>query len=276
MTPSRCVAFFSGGASSWAAGKLAAGKYGRENTTLLFTDTKIEDPDLYRFLHQGAENIGAELIWIADGRSPWQVFHDEKIIGNTRIDPCSKILKRNLAQRWLKANREPESTSLVFGLDWTEAHRFDDGNGRGVKNRYASLGWPHVEALCTLSPLMARWDVMDWLRREGLQRPRLYDLGFAHNNGGACIKAGLGHWTHLLRTLPDVFRAWETAEQTFNESRPGRTVQTILREETANGPTRRLSLRELRQRIEAGAQFDLFDVGGCGCFVDDEAGHDPL
>ena len=36
--------------------------------TLLFADTKIEEPSLYKFLDEAAENIGAPLIKIADGQ----------------------------------------------------------------------------------------------------------------------------------------------------------------------------------------------------------------
>jgi 3'-phosphoadenosine 5'-phosphosulfate sulfotransferase (PAPS reductase)/FAD synthetase len=266
--PTQCVVFFSGGAASWAAGKKAVEKYGKDNTTLLFTDTLIEDADLYRFLDEAAANIGSPLVRLADGRTPWEIFRDEKIIGNSRIDPCSKILKRKLSERWLKDNRDPADTSLVFGIDWTEAHRYDDGEGRGVKNRYDRLGWPHVEALCTLAPLMAKWDVMDWLKQEGLQRPRLYDLGFAHNNcGGACVKAGKGHWAHLLRALPAVYADWERDEEAFNAARAGKRRQTILRDQFSDDrPTQPISLREFRERIQAGMQVDMFDVGGCDCF----------
>jgi hypothetical protein len=272
--PTKCIVFFSGGAASWAAGKLAAEKYGVENTTLLFTDTLIEDADLYRFLDEAAANVGAHLIRIADGRTPWQIFRDEKIIGNSRIDPCSKILKRKISERWLKANCDPAKTSLVFGIDWTEAHRFDDGNGGGVKNRYGRMGWPHVEALCTLAVLMAKWDIMDWLKREGIPRPRLYDLGFAHNNcGGGCVKAGKGHWVHLLRALPEVYAEWEREEDAFNTSRPFKRRQTILRDQFSDDrPTEPISLREFRERTFANGQKDIFDdVGGCDCFYPSEA-----
>jgi hypothetical protein len=40
------------------------------------------------------------------------------MIGNTRMDPCSDVLKRKIAQRWLKEHA-PDAT-LVFGIDWTE------------------------------------------------------------------------------------------------------------------------------------------------------------
>lgn len=36
----------------------------------------------------------------------------------------------------------------------------------------------------------------------------------------------------------------------------------------AGGGRRPLPLAVLRERIEAGGQVDLFEIGGCGCFVD--------
>lgn len=32
---------------------------------------------------------------------------------------------------------------------------------------------------------------------------------------------------------------------------------------------RPLTLRSFRRRLESGAQIDLFDIGGCGCFAED-------
>jgi hypothetical protein len=268
----RAVVFFSGGAVSWAAAKRTVERYGADATTLLFTDTLIEDADLYRFIREAAANVGAELVWIKEGRTPWEVFRDTKMLGNTRADPCSRVLKREPAERWLKEHCHPTGTVLVFGIDWTEGHRFDDGAGHGVRPRYAKLGWPHVEAPMIDAPYLGRREVFEWMRSEGLRPPRLYDLGFAHNNcGGGCVKAGKGHFAHLLRALPDVYAEWEANEQAFNDARPGKRRQTILRDEFADKPTQPLSLRELRERIQAGGQVDLFEIGGCGCFLDDAA-----
>lgn len=277
----RCVVFFSGGLSSWAAAKRAAAKYGAENVTLLFTDTLIEDPDLYRFLDEAAENVGARLVRLSEGRTPWQGFRDEKVIGNTRIDPCSKILKRKIAEKWLEQNFVPAETVLVFGVSWDEAHRYESepdpktGKRRGVKHRYADLGWPHVEAPLLDSPWLTAWDVRAWARLEGLTVPRLYSLGFSHNNcGGFCVKAGEGHFAHLLKTLPEVYAKHEAEEEAFNATRPGRKRQTVLApEREINGKRQRvpISLREFREQVEAKSPaINLFDVGGCDCFYPTE------
>lgn len=271
----KAVVFFSGGIVSWAAAKRAVAKYGAENTTLLFTDTRSEDRDLYRFIREAAENVGAPLIWLKSNRDIWNVFDDEGMLGNSRADPCSRVLKREPAERWLVANREPADTVLVFGIDWTETHRYDGDplpgktRRRGVKPRYNALGWPHVEAPMIEPPFLDRRGISAWLRLEGLTRSRAYDEGFAHDNcGGGCVKAGKGHFAHLYRVRPAVYAEWERQEQAFNDNRPGKPFQTILRDEIKGKPTRPLSLRQLRERIEGGGQIDMFDIGGCGCFVD--------
>lgn len=69
------VVMFSGGVTSWAAGKRIAAAQGTDSLVLLFADTKMEDEDTYRFLPEAAANIGALLVTVADGRDPWQVFH---------------------------------------------------------------------------------------------------------------------------------------------------------------------------------------------------------
>lgn len=279
--PSKCVVFFSGGLMSWAAAKRAVARWGAENTTLLFTDTLIEDPDLYRFLEEAAANVGAPLVRIAEGRTPWQVFRDEQIIGNQRIDPCSKILKRAVGEKWLRDNCDPADTILIFGIHWEEEHRLittdrATGKPRGIRNRYRELGWPHVDATMCWGPWMTAQGVKDWARAEGLTPPRLYALGFAHNNcGGFCVKAGEGHFVNLLKRLPEVFAHHEAQEAAFNAARPGKRPQTVMAPERKqpDGTRKRvqMTMREFREAANAGEEFDLFGNTGCGCFLEDAA-----
>lgn len=266
------LVFYSGGAGSWAAAKMAAQEFGAENTTLLFTDTKIEHPDLYVFLREGAAQLGCRLVEIADGRTPFEVFRDVKIIGNTRIDPCSRVLKRELAQAWIEKNCDPENTTLVFGIDSFEYHRFDDGEGRGVRPRYAALGWPHTKCLASYG-IFTKPYVLSMIAEAGLPLPELYRKGFPHNNcGGACVKAGRAQWAHLLLNSPETYEKWEKDEAELQ--RLIGTDSTILRDRRG-GQTKPYSLRRFREEVESGEVVvrDLDDWGGCACFYDDaEAG----
>src|SRR6266853_2955096 len=109
------VVMFSGGIGSWAAAKRVATRIGTKNLTLLFSDTLVEDADRYRFLDDAAANIGITPIRIADGRTPWEVYRDERFLGNSRADPCSKLLKRQPAERWLRENCDPHNTVVYLG-----------------------------------------------------------------------------------------------------------------------------------------------------------------
>jgi 3'-phosphoadenosine 5'-phosphosulfate sulfotransferase (PAPS reductase)/FAD synthetase len=112
---------FSGGVGSWAAAKRVAEAHGGVvGLTLLFADTLIEDADTYRFLEDAAANVGAPLVRIADGRTPWELFAAESFLGNTRVDICSRVLKRELADRWLAEHYTPEAVTVYVGIDWSE------------------------------------------------------------------------------------------------------------------------------------------------------------
>lgn len=255
------VVMFSGGLGSWAAARRVAATHGTERLTLLFTDTLVEDPDLYRFLKEAASNIGGELVRLQEGRTIWEVFRDERFLGNHRVDPCSKILKRELADRWLKENRDPSTTVVYVGIDWSESHRYE-------RLRERRKPWIYEAPLCD-APYLTKTDILRDLASTGIRPPRLYGLGFSHNNcGGGCVKAGIGHFAHLYKTLPDVFAVWEREEDALRQYLGGNV--SILTDRTG-GERKPLPLSALRQRLDRGGQVDMFEIGGCGCFSDTEA-----
>lgn len=168
------VVFFSSGAGSWAAAKRVAEKHGTENLVLLFADTGIEDEDNYRYLEDAAKNVGGELVVVKDGRTPWDVFKDNRWIGNSRIAQCSHVLKQATCKKWLKEFDPEKTATLYVGIDWTEIHRVDA----------IVRGWApwKVEAPLCLPPYLNKRDIIAWGESEGLVPPRLYSLGFSHAN----------------------------------------------------------------------------------------------
>lgn len=262
------VVMFSGGVGSWAAAKRVAERHGTADMVLLFTDTKTEDEDLYRFINEAAADVGAPLVTIADGRTIWEVFIDERLLGNSYASPCSKKLKKEVANRWFDENCDPKNTIGYVGIDWTEAHRFDGTPTRkGLKRAKAELGWRFEAPMCE-APYVAKWQMMRDLERAGIKPPRMYAEGFGHNNcGGMCVKGGVGHWSLLWRARPATFLQAEQRENEFRK-RFGKDV-TILHE-SKGGVDFNLPLSELRRRLSCGEQVDLFAHGGCGCFIDSE------
>lgn len=257
------VVMFSGGIGSWACAKRVAEKHGTENLILLFTDTKSEDEDLYRFLYQASANIGgkSKLVFLEDGRDLWEVFWDRKFLSNSRVDHCSHYLKRKPARDWLSQNCSKENTTIYVGIDWSEIHRFD--RLRAIKDKE---GWSY-EAPMTEPPYLDKNEMIEMLKAEGIEPPRLYAMGFAHNNcGGFCVKAGQGHFANLLKQMPERYKYHEEREQEF---RNHFKKDVSFLKKSVNGVSKPFTLRDLRLSIEANHHVDMFDLGGCGCFIDD-------
>jgi hypothetical protein len=256
----KCVVMFSGGKGSWAAAKRAVARYGPADVTLLFADTLVEDEDTYRFLRESAGNVGAPLVKVSDGRTPFEVFHDDRFLGNARLANCSKYLKQKPCREWLEANAS-DDTIVTVGIDWTEIHRLP----AIVKGWEPWKVWaPMVE-----DPLMDGAQVMDWLKAEGLEPPRDYALGLPHANCGAqgCVRGGQAYWHTLLRGRRDVFLDTERQEQELRDHL-GKDV-AMLKDRTG-GESTPLTLREFRERLERQPElFDADEWGGCGCFTEE-------
>jgi 3'-phosphoadenosine 5'-phosphosulfate sulfotransferase (PAPS reductase)/FAD synthetase len=256
------VVQYSGGACSFWAAKRVIERYGPDKVVLLFADTKMEDEDLYRFLDDTSKHLGVPITKIADGRTPWEVFFDERYLGNTRVDPCSKILKRELLDAWV-AKHAPDAIRY-YGLDWTETDRLDR-----LRNRMEEKGTPREKIQAPMAewePLVDKPDMLAELIKIGIKLPRLYELGFVHNNcGGMCIKSGQAQFRLLLETMPERYAYHEAKEQELRRFL-GKDV-SILRDRRG-GTTKTLTLEEFRKRVQGGGEHDRHDWGGCGCAID--------
>lgn len=256
------IVMYSGGAGSWATAMKVREQYGAENLYLVFADTLVEDEDLYRFIRESATQIGGTLVWLKDGRDIWQVFKDDRFIGNSRLANCSKYLKQQPSRTWLEANAKPDECVVYVGIDWSETHRLP-----AIEAAY--LPYTAKAPLCE-PPYMDKQSVLDWIEAEGIKPPRLYDMGFAHNNcGGFCVRSGQAQFKRLYQVFPERFAYHEAKEEEMRQFL-GKDI-SILRDRSG-GKTKPLTLKSFRERLEreACAIEDEDDWGGCGCFVDTE------
>lgn len=268
------IVMYSSGIGSWATAERVIERHGVDNTLLVFTDTRAEgdthphhgeDEDNYRFLRETVAEMGVELVWLHEGRHVWEVFHDVRLIGNSRIAPCSHKLKQETAQKWIRANFQPDECVIYIGIDWTEIHRTD-----APRKSYAPY---QVEFPMCEEPYVTKWDMILACERLGIRRPRLYEQGFSHANcGGFCVRAGHGQFKQLLEQNPERYAYHEEQEEAMRDYL-GADVSVLKR--TVGDDTFPLTLRQLREELEArnagkGEQMtlDLDDFGGCGCFVD--------
>lgn len=261
------VNFSGGDCSFWAAHRVIE-KYGKENVVLLFADTLVEDDDLYAFNEKAQEILGVKITRVSREETPWQLFRKQGCIGNSLHPICSILLKREQLDRWTESNFETnliqsslflEHSITYLGFDWTEEHRIE-----AIRKAFPSRTW---EAPMQWEPI---WDKCK-MRREaealGLPEQKLYKLGFPHNNcGGRCVRAGISHWVHLYRNLPERFLDWEREELETMENFRQRGIDPLtMLKDRRGGTTKNLSLHSLRLRIESGERFPSDDWGGCGC-----------
>ena len=244
------IIHLSGGVTSWGAGKRLREQLPDSKVEMLFADTFIESEDTYRFLIHGAANIAGVpvpacaflpipeldlanpdprrdvlksiaalamrdipgLNWIWDGRTPWEVFEDTKFMGNSRVDPCSRVLKRELLDAWTAARYSHGECIHVVGLNWDEDNRI-------VRLVKRSLPRVFIAPLAD-KPQRSKTQVLEWAESEGLPIASAYKLGLAHDNcGGGCVKAGQGHWLQVLEARPNTYAQWEQQEADFNTRR---------------------------------------------------------
>lgn len=268
-TITKRVVMFSGGIGSWATAKLVAEKYGTDNLFLVFSDVKGrnesphigEDEDTYRFIDEAVLNVGGTYVYLNEGRDIWEVFRDKRFLGNSRLANCSHSLKQKPARDWIEANCLPDETVIYVGIDWMEIHRLP-----AIVKNYLPY---KVESPLSEPPYLKKPDLIKWAKEEGLTPPRLYALGFAHNNcGGGCVRAGQGQFKKLLDVMPERFAVWETKEQEMRDFL-GKDVSILT--ETVAGTKRNLPLSVLRKRSESTPYLiDNDDIGGCGCFFENE------
>ncbi|MFK0047981.1 hypothetical protein ACIQU4_28610 [Streptomyces sp. NPDC090741] len=235
---------FSGGIGSALTAVRVAERHPGEQITLLIADTRVEDPDLWRFSEDVAGLLGVELTVVRDGRTPWEVFADQRFLGNDRLAPCTFHLKQKPCREWMEKHAPPGDTIAYVGIE---------PNDRDRRRRQAiARNWQpwRTEFPLADGPDATKDALLDEVRALGIRPPRLYELGFSHNNcGGACVRAGIRQWRHLLATLPERYAEAELQEERLR----AQLGDVAILRDRRGGKCRPLPLAALREREETAA-----------------------
>lgn len=235
------IVLFSTGMSSAMTLDKAINKFGVENVIALFTDTKWEDEDNYRFMFDIIQRYPK--LWLeyrADGRTPREVFLQTRWLGNSRLGNCSVQLKVKQTHKFLEDLRDEVTPILLFGIGKHEEHRAD-----GLEKKYPNYKciFPMVEEPMT-NDEMKEVIENDW----HIKIPRMYDLKFSHANcGGRCVRGGHKHWAQLYRTWPERYKEVELIEEEFRRE-INQNVTILTR--TIGGQKQPLTLKEFRKELE--------------------------
>lgn len=257
----RAVAMVSGGRGSWASARRAVERWGADEVVALFADTLVEDESTYTFLREGVAHLGCELVEVSDGRTPFEVFKDDRFLGNSRLANCSKYLKQKPCREWVEENA-PEDATIVVGIDFSEAHRIGP----------IEKGWAPRAVWAPLCerPYLSTDEIMASIKDAGLTPPSAYADGLPHANclEQGCVRGGQAYWHALLRTRPHSYAYAEREEQKLREHLD---ADVGILKDRSGGEATPLTLRDFRGRLEdRPSLFDEFEWGGCGCFVEGE------
>lgn len=238
----RYVVSLSGGMASAIATDRAIARYGRENVHLWFANTSWEDEDLHRFQDDCLRRWGGEIEEYRDGRNPLQVAEDEHIIPNPQLATCTFRLKIEPFTKFIE--RYPKPVTVLIGMKWSEGHRMDT-----PRRRYEAIEGVSADFPWLWKPLEYRPEE-EVIRSWGVEPPRLYALGFPHNNcGGRCVKQGVGEWERLRLHFPDEYRAVSEWEERMRAKGEKWADRAILRDRSG-GEVKPLTLAGLAARGE--------------------------
>lgn len=188
---SRKVVQFSCGAASAVAAKLSVARDPQAVVVNAFVQE--EHPDNRRFLLDVQAWIGVDITVLRDeryGASAYEIFRTVRYTKGMYGAPCSRVLKRDLLDKWGRPDDIP-----VLGFTIEEQDRADsflDSHGCVAE-------FPLIEAG------LSKADCLAIVERAGIELPAMYRLGYNNANCIGCVKGGAGYWNKIRVDFPHRF-----------------------------------------------------------------------
>lgn len=205
------LVWFSCGAASAIAAKLAADKYRNDNIEILYCDTlKHESDDNPRFMADVSEWIGIPIKVVAtknqryideNGRADIDlVWKDRRFMAGPRGAPCTNELKRQVRRDY-----QLPGDLHIFGLTADETAPIQTNPQKDRIRKLESQN-PDIDIEWNLRDAgILKSDCYRILKEAGIQLPMLYRQGFTNNNCIGCVKGGAGYWNKVRALYPDRF-----------------------------------------------------------------------
>jgi len=200
---SRILVWFSCGAASATAAKLAVEKY--PECEVLYCDTfKYEHPDNLRFFKDVENWIGKKIkvlksekytdIYDVYDKTGWLVG-----VGGAR---CTTELKKNVRKKYQK-----DDDIQIFGLtsdEQSRIDRFEDQN-------------PEVKAEWILADMnIDKSQCYKEIQAAKIKLPAMYLKGYNNNNCIGCCKGQAGYWNKIRMDFPEIFEKMAKQERKMN------------------------------------------------------------
>lgn len=214
MEPARTLSWFSAGAASAVATRLAL----REDPEALvvYCETGAEHPDNERFIGDCVRWFNQPVVRLKSKiyADTWAVFEKERYLSGVRGAKCTTVLKK--APRI--AFQGPYDRHIFgYTADGADQKRF-----RAFKDNFPELNVraPLIEQGLTKANVLAL------IKGAGIELPTMYKLGFHNNNCIPCVKASSpNYWALVRREFPAEF------ERMAKLSRELKVRLTIIKKE---------------------------------------------
>lgn len=192
------IVWFSCGAASAVAAKLAVEKYGasREVVVVYCDTSRSEHPDNLRFLADVERWIGQPVLRLRSEKYATvdEVFERTRYMSGVDGARCTVEMKKVPRFAFQRAD-----DLHLFGLTADEESRIADFI---ENNPELDLDW----ILRDTDVGITKNDCYVRLMNAGIDLPAMYRLGYDHNNCMGCVKAtSPGYWSKIREDFPDVF-----------------------------------------------------------------------
>ena len=217
------IIWFSCGASSAIASKIAVNKYGSAGCEVVYCDTGSEHQDNKRFLKDVSGWIEKDITILKNEKYSdiWDVFNKTRYLVGHQGARCTYELKRKMREQYQK-----DGDVHIFGYTAEEEHR-----AAKFEMRYPDLKTEWI----LIENGIYKKDCYGMLTKAGIEIPTMYKLGYKNNNCIGCPKGGAGYWNKIRIDFPEVFEMMGKIERTLNISVIRKGKRRIFLDELPKG-----------------------------------------
>lgn len=192
---SRYLVWFSCGAASACAAKLAVDTLTDKPVEVLYCDTlAYEHPDNRRFMADVEKWIGQEIkiLKSKEFNSIYHVFNQTKFLKGPKGARCTTELKKKVRDQY-----QIVDDVHIFGFTSDEQTR--------IKKFYKYNPELYVQMILSDRGI-DKQACFDMLVAAGIELPEMYKLGYKNNNCIGCVKGAMGYWNKIRVDFPKVFQ----------------------------------------------------------------------
>jgi len=199
------VCWFSAGVSSFIAAYLER----KHLDKIIYTHIDDQHHDTLRFVHDCEKALGKP-IEILQSRylNVANVIRTFRYINGPSGAKCTDVLKRRVRKEWEYEHRNYDLI-YIWGYDVTERHRAE---------RLLETMPQFEHKFPLIEKQLSKEDCHGMLKRLGIKRPAMYDLGYRNNNCVGCVKGGMGYWNKIRKDFPEVFEKRAKLEREIGAS----------------------------------------------------------